>query len=81
MFDPTLSLLIDAWGFGRTHTASADTADIEILLSATGIDKTRIENGLLIKSIQKHPSIFQLSQRDTEWMWPPTYSKAEAAKT
>lgn len=53
MFDPTLSLLIDAWGFGKTHTASADTADIEMLLNATGIDKTRIENGILIKDFPK----------------------------
>ncbi len=49
MFDPTLSRLIDAWGFGQSHTASADTANIESLLASSGIEKTWIENGILFK--------------------------------
>lgn len=54
MFDPTLSLLIDAWGFGKGHTATADTANIETLLAVTGIDKTWIEDGTMHK---ESPSI------------------------
>lgn len=50
MFDPTLSRLIEAWGFGKTHTVSPDTARIEELLASTGIDKTWIEDGILFKS-------------------------------
>ena len=48
-FDPTISPLIDAWGFGKGHTPTADTAAIQTILSYVGIDKTRIENGTLIK--------------------------------
>lgn len=49
LFDPTLSPLIRAWGFGKGHTPTADTARIESLLTIVGIDKTRIENGILYK--------------------------------
>ena len=49
LFDPTLSPLIKAWGFGKGHTPSADTARIETILTYVGIDKTRIENGVLYK--------------------------------
>lgn len=48
-FDPTLSRIIDAWGFGESHTASSDTTDIENILKSVGIDKTYIENGILYK--------------------------------
>ncbi len=48
-FDPTLSRIIDAWGFGESHIASPDTADIENILKSVGIDKTHIENGILYK--------------------------------
>ncbi len=50
LFDPTLSPLIKAWGFGKGHTPTADTARIESILSYVGIDKTRIENDTLFKS-------------------------------
>lgn len=49
MFDPTLSPLIQAWGFGQGHTPTADTARIEDLLAKTGIRKTRIEDELMLK--------------------------------
>lgn len=50
LFDPTLSPLIKAWGFGKGHTPTADTARIETILTYVGIDKTRIENGILYKA-------------------------------
>ncbi len=50
LFDPTLSPLIKAWGFGKGHTPTADTARIESILTYVGIDKTRIENDTLFKS-------------------------------
>lgn len=49
LFDPTLSPLIKAWGFGKGHTPTADTARIETILTYVGIDKTRIENGMICK--------------------------------
>lgn len=49
-FDPTLGPLIDAWGFGRGHEATSDTLRLDSLLQITGIDKTHLENGRLIKS-------------------------------
>lgn len=48
-FDPTLSPLIKAWGFGKGHIPTSDTARIETILLYVGIDKTRIENGILYK--------------------------------
>ena len=50
LFDPTLSPLIKAWGFGKGHTPTADTARIETILNYVGIDRTRIENDTLYKS-------------------------------
>lgn len=49
LFDPTLSPLIKAWGFGKGHTPTADTARIETILEYVGIDRTRIENGVIYK--------------------------------
>ncbi len=48
-FDPTLGPLITAWGFGKGHKATADTLRIDSLLKLTGIKRTHIENGMLIK--------------------------------
>lgn len=48
-FDPTLGPLITAWGFGKGHAATADTLRLDSLLDLTGISKSRIENGMLIK--------------------------------
>ncbi len=50
LFDPTLSPLIEAWGFGENHVPSADTALVASLLPSVGIDMTHIENGILYKS-------------------------------
>lgn len=48
-FDPTVSPLIDAWGFGRNHTPSLDTLAIDSILNFVGINKTRRESSLVIK--------------------------------
>lgn len=48
-FDPTLSPLIRAWGFGKDHTPTADTAYVATILPYVGIDKTRIKDGFLYK--------------------------------
>lgn len=50
LFDPTLSPLIEAWGFGENHEPIADTALVASLLPSVGIDMTKIENGILYKS-------------------------------
>ncbi|MDE7403020.1 MAG: FAD:protein FMN transferase [Muribaculaceae bacterium] len=50
-FDPTLGPLITAWGFGRGHQASADTLKLDSLLNLTGIQRTRISDGRLIKPV------------------------------
>ncbi len=50
LFDPTLSPLIEAWGFGENHVPTADSALIKTLLPSVGIDMTRIDNGILYKS-------------------------------
>lgn len=49
MFDPTISPLIQAWGFGKGHTPTTDTARIEQLLDKTGLLKTHIDHGHLYK--------------------------------
>lgn len=49
MFDPTISPLIQAWGFGKGHTPTADTARVEDLLERTGLLKTHIEKGRMYK--------------------------------
>ena len=48
-FDPTLGPLITAWGFGKSHKATSDTLHIDSLMSITGIKKTHISNGILVK--------------------------------
>ncbi len=49
MFDPTLSPLITAWGFGPGHKVSADTIAVDSILTFTGIGKTRLEGNIIIK--------------------------------
>lgn len=49
MFDPTLSPLITAWGFGPGHEISADTTAIDSILQFVGINKTRLKDDLLVK--------------------------------
>lgn len=48
-FDPTVSPLIDAWGFGLGHTPSADTLAIDSILNFIGLDKTRLEGEFIVK--------------------------------
>lgn len=49
MFDPTISPLIRAWGFGKGHTPTSDTARIDAILAKTGLMKTHIDHGRLYK--------------------------------
>ncbi len=49
MFDPTLSPLITAWGFGKGHKPTADTLKIDSLLHLTGIGRTRLTDGWICK--------------------------------
>lgn len=48
-FDPTVAPLVDAWGFGKGHTASADTSRIDEILQYVGIAKSRAEGDRLVK--------------------------------
>lgn len=50
LFDPTLSPLIEVWGFGENRIPTADTALVASILPSVGLEKTRIENGRLYKS-------------------------------
>lgn len=49
MFDPTLSPLITAWGFGKGHAATSDTLRLDSLLRLTGITRTHLEGDKLFK--------------------------------
>lgn len=48
-FDPTVSPLVDAWGFGKGHKASTDTLAVDSLLEFVGISKTRRIDDIIIK--------------------------------
>lgn len=48
-FDPTVSPLITAWGFGPGHKISPDTARIDSLMQFVGIQKTHVRKDALIK--------------------------------
>lgn len=49
MFDPTLSPLITAWGFGPGHRATSDTLRLDSLMKFVGFSKTRLEGNRLFK--------------------------------
>lgn len=49
LFDPTISPLINAWGFGKGHQASADTLRLDSLLRICGIARTRLEGMTIYK--------------------------------
>lgn len=49
MYDPTISPLIDAWGFGRGHKVTADTTRIDSILLFCGIAKTCLMGDMLVK--------------------------------
>lgn len=48
-FDPTLSPLITAWGFGKGHQPTLDTLKIDSILQFVGLDKTFSQNGFIYK--------------------------------
>lgn len=48
-FDPTVSPLIDAWGFGIGHKVSADTVAIDSIINFIGIRKTGLKDGKIYK--------------------------------
>lgn len=48
-FDPTVSPLVNAWGFGIGHQPTTDTLAVDSVLKFIGIDKTRREDNLIIK--------------------------------
>lgn len=48
-FDPTVSPLVDAWGFGKNHTPTADTLAIDSILNFVGISKTHITGSHIVK--------------------------------
>ena len=48
-FDPTLSPLIDAWGFGKGHTPNADTLAVDSVMKFIGIGKTHAKGNVIYK--------------------------------
>lgn len=48
-FDPTLSPVITAWGFGKGHKVTGDTMRIDSIMRFVGIGRTRLEGGVLKK--------------------------------
>lgn len=48
-FDPTLSPLITAWGFGKGHEATPDTTAVDSILQFVGINKTHLKYDTLVK--------------------------------
>lgn len=48
-FDPTLSPLINAWGFGYKSGSLPDSATVDSVLQFIGIDEVKLENGKLEK--------------------------------
>jgi len=49
-FDPTVSPLINAWGFGYRHDQLPDSAAVDSLRQIVGIGKTALKGGRLTKS-------------------------------
>lgn len=50
MYDPTVSPLVTAWGFGPGHEPTSDTARIDSLLQFVGIGKTELLGNRLRKN-------------------------------
>lgn len=48
-FDPTVSPLITAWGFGIGHKANTDTLAIDSIMQFIGINKTQKKNDVILK--------------------------------
>ena len=51
-FDITVAPVVNAWGFGFTEAAEADSALIDSLLQYVGMKKVRISNGTIRKDIE-----------------------------
>lgn len=49
-FDPTISPLIDAWGFGPDHRTNPDTLAIDSILLFVGIEKTKRKGEFIYKN-------------------------------
>lgn len=49
MFDPTVSPLVNAWGFGPGHRLTADTAAVDSMLVFVGFGKTSLHGDLIVK--------------------------------
>lgn len=49
-FDPTVSPLINAWGFGFAQGGSVTPADIDSLLQIVGMDKISLADGRIVKA-------------------------------
>jgi thiamine biosynthesis lipoprotein len=55
-FDPTVGILVNAWGFGpENELAQLDSLKVDSLLNYVGFDKIKLENHKIIK---QHPSIY-----------------------
>lgn len=52
-FDPTISPLIDAWGFGLGHKPTADTLAVDSIMEFVGLDKTHRNGDIIIKDDQR----------------------------
>ena len=48
-FDPTVSPLVDAWGFGPGHQPTRDTLMIDSIMEFVGLEKTHRDGDLIIK--------------------------------
>ena len=48
-FDPTVGPLVQAWGFGKGHTVSPDTAAVSDMLAYVGIAKCTLSDSRLVK--------------------------------
>lgn len=51
-FDPTIGVLVNAWGFGPENIKrTPDSAAVKELLKKVGFDKIELKNGFIIKNI------------------------------
>lgn len=57
-FDPSISPLIDAWGFGKNHEVSADTANIAAIMAYIGMDKSSLEGDYIKKNDSRYSMNF-----------------------
>lgn len=52
-FDPTLGPVIRAWGFGKGHTATADTANLDSLRRFVGFEKWRLDGTKVVRDDER----------------------------